>query len=364
MWGGNRIHCAISSLLSVDNEVDTLCYEVYGDIIDQYKSALGQGKFYYLKKRATADFYFPYSIKYLYGGLVDYVLYRKIKKFSMSSPYDAILTISSGEGWWLGYFLRKIRKKKGLIVSLHQTDQPLGVDLDYYSGIVNIRHITRLKNTFMIAFQKYRLKYFDVFFGQSTWTNNLMEKYYQIKPIGVAGAIDTEQFFPVRSVCNSTDSYVAVPTASLDSQGIAIITHLKEEGISMIAYGPRTVPGIRNEGYVTDERLKLILGNASVTLFLFDFESLGLIPFESLAMGTPVITEKKLGPGIELESNPYVRFFESEMDILGFIKEFMSRKLTYEDRIKIHKSVEEHSYTEFANRISSVLKTRILEQKR
>ena len=49
--------------------------------------------------------------------------------------------------------------------------------------------------------------------------------------------------------------------------------------------------------------------------FYFDYEALGLIPFESLSLGTPVITIPKQGPYEELGNNKFVYFF-SDYDSL------------------------------------------------
>lgn len=359
MWGGNRIHTALSSILSEQNDVVNLIYEINEGILDQYEKSLGNGKLIYLKKREDASFYFPYSVKYLFGGMVDYVLSRKIIQIMKKERFEALLVISSGEGWWLGYFLRRLKKKSKFLVCMHQTDPPLGVDLEFYDNKKVNSYFTLLKNKLIIRFQKIRLSYFDVFFGQSLWTNAIMQKFYSIKPIGVAGAIDIDIFTPHTDDYENMLPYVAVPTAALDAQRIRIIQSLVITGIEIIAYGPVHVQGARNEGYVTDERLKEILGKASVTLFLFDYEGLGLIPFESLAMGTPVVTEKRYGPGMELATNPYVKFVEDYGNLEELLNSYLKTPLNYEARVKIHETVEPYSYKNFARRIENSL-TKIL----
>ena len=353
MWGGNRIHTALSTLLSEHNEIVNLSYEIYENTLDQYSKALGDGELIYLKKRKDATFYFPYSVKYLFGGLVDYVLYRKTMQLMKKEKFDAILVISSGEGWWLGFFLRKLKYNSNILICMHQTDPPLGVDLGYYEGKKSKSNFALLKNKLMIKFQKVRLRHYDLFFGQSLWTNNIMERFFSIKPIGVGGAIDADAFTPLNEDYKALSPYVAIPTAALDNEKIKIIQSLAKNGIELIAYGPIQVSGIRNEGFVSDEKLKEILGKASVTLFLFDYEGLGLIPFESLAMGTPVVTEKKLGPGMELASNPYVEFVEDHENLTELLKNYLKTQLTYETRVMIHETVKPHSYVNFARLVEN-----------
>lgn len=362
MWGGNRIHVALSSHLSANHMVDNLSYEIYEGILDEYKKALGKGELVCLKKRKDSSFYFPYSVKYLFGGLVDFILSRKIMDMMRRNKYDAILLISSAEGWWIGFFLRKLKRNGNLLICMHQTDPPLGIDLDFYETKKSKNTISLLKNLLMIRFQKMRLRYFDLFFGQSSWTNRIMEKFYSIKPVGVSGAIDLDSFVLDNSQNAEIQPYVAVPTAALDSDKIRIIQNLSKEGIELIAYGPVNIPGIINEGFVSDERLKEILGKAKVTLFLFDYEGLGLIPFESLAMGTPVVTERKQGPGSELVSNPYVKFVEDQNNLAVLLRAYLKANLTYENRTKIRNSIEMYSYKRFAERVETLLKDNLDSQ--
>ena len=165
--------------------------------------------------------------------------------------------------------------------------------------------------------------------------------------------IDADAFTPLNEDYKALSPYVAIPTAALDNEKIKIIQSLAKNGIELIAYGPIQVSGIRNEGFVSDEKLKEILGKASVTLFLFDYEGLGLIPFESLAMGTPVVTEKKLGPGMELASNPYVEFVEDHENLTELLKNYLKTQLTYETRVMIHETVKPHSYVNFARLVEN-----------
>ena len=71
-----------------------------------------------------------------------------------------------------------------------------------------------------------------------------------------------------------------------------------------------------------------MLQSAAATLFLFDYEALGLIPFESLACGTPVITRPEQGPGLELRGIPEVHFFRSYEELLAVCRKLLDTPRT------------------------------------
>jgi glycosyl transferase family 1 len=56
-------------------------------------------------------------------------------------------------------------------------------------------------------------------------------------------------------------------------------------------------PNVTILGRLTDEELREVYSNARVTVFPFTEEPFGLIPLESMACGTPVLTYDRQGPG-------------------------------------------------------------------
>ena len=79
-------------------------------------------------------------------------------------------------------------------------------------------------------------------------------------------------------------------------------------------------------------------------------------------MGTPVVTERKQGPGSELVSNPYVKFVEDQNNLAVLLRAYLKANLTYENRTKIRNSIEMYSYKRFAERVETLLKDNLDSQ--
>ncbi|MEM3846839.1 MAG: hypothetical protein QXU98_14175 [Candidatus Parvarchaeota archaeon] len=120
------------------------------------------------------------------------------------------------------------------------------------------------------------------------------------------------------------DKYIAAPTVAMDQPRIEIVRKLHLDRIEMKIFGSIKSGTPEEEGYLDKKEIINLIGRASVVLFLFDYKSFGFIPFESLVLGTPVTTEKKLGPGYELSDNPYVTFANTYDEILTACREALN----------------------------------------
>ncbi|MEM3191659.1 MAG: hypothetical protein QW292_06135 [Candidatus Parvarchaeota archaeon] len=88
-----------------------------------------------------------------------------------------------------------------------------------------------------------------------------------------------------------------MPTVALDKTIIEIVRKLHLDGIEMRLRSLIDTEIYEEARYLDEKEMINLIERARAVLVLFDIESLGLIPFESLALGTLVITEKKIGPG-------------------------------------------------------------------
>ena len=131
---------------------------------------------------------------------------------------------------------------------------------------------------------------------------------------------------------NIENKYIAVSTVSINENHKKIIQNLIKDGINIIPFGSRKIDSEKYLGYVTDEKVREILTNASATLFLFDYEAFGLIPLESLICGTPVITEPKLGVYTEYNTCSDVHFAEEYENIKTLCKQFLDSEKTSDVR--------------------------------
>ena len=358
IWGGNRIHLELSSYLSTIHEVNNFSYKVYDKIITEYRKKLNSN-FEYVRLNTADGFEFPYSLKYMYGGLVDFALYKMLRKSNKTKPLDTIILISSTEGWWLGFLIKKFWKGKKPKVYLFQTDPPLGVEINFYEKGRSGTIIRSIINRTFIYFQKYRIKFFDTIFGLSNWTNDIMHNYYGTTPVGKAGGVDPIFMSPINVKHRFSNGYIVVPTVALDEERKRMIKKLHGDGIDIELFGPVSIDGMSSHGFLNDEEMINLIGNANALLFLFDYEGFGLVPLESLSIGTPVITEDKQGPGGELRDNKFVHFIKNYDDLKKECRKKLSTKLSFDERMEIHASVGEYSFQRFAERVDIVIREKL-----
>ncbi len=340
----------LAELLAKGNDVDVVYYKIPEVVVKDALKFIGNAKLVCLMEGDAGGF--MYTAKYSYGGIPDIILFNYLKR----TQYDAIIVVSSGPVWWLAFLYKVYIPERRPVVCLVPTDPPLGASITFYetgkhSGSKGV------KENIIKTMQRFRLKYFDVVFGQSNWTNKIFEKYFDVNPVGLAGAFD-DRTFKFTSNESKSEPYIAVPTVSLDVTRMEIIRRLYADGIKMRLYGPKKV-GVGDEpGYVQEGAMVDILRSASSALFLFDYEGLGLIPFESLALGTPVITEARLGPYSELYDNKYVRFVDIDNydEILNACRRSLNSKISQEERREISESIRDRTFQNFAITIEGTLR--------
>ena len=332
----------LANLLSEQNEVNVVLYEIPKSIERKVREMIGKAHLQFIKYGEIKPG-FIHGMKFEVSGLPDFRLFNYLRR----TEYDAILVISSGQAWWLAFFYHILDPRKRTIVGLVPTDPPRQVKLEFYVDHKR-PHIWEFRSWFFMQMQYFRLKFFDIVFGQSKLTDEIFSYFYNINTIGLAGTFD-DTIYNVQHIENLAKPYIAVPTVSLDDDRIALIKQLKSDGVNMRIFGKIRI-GIAEElGYVSTETLIDIFRGAAATLFLFDYESLGLIPFESLAVGTPVITERKLGPYSDLKDNAYTNFIDiSEYNsILNLCENYLNRDRSIEENEQISRSVSDRTFENY-----------------
>jgi hypothetical protein len=172
-----------------------------------------------------------------------------------------------------------------------------------------------------------RIRRFDRLFSISRWVSQLCAFLYGLTPVASLAAVDGELFQPPNQIDNS-NPYIAVPTISVGTDGETTLRRLFESGLPLVTYGPRAIPGVPHRGFLPESELVSFLQRARLTLFVFDYEGLGLVPLESLAVGTPVVTQPKGGPLVELSGNRFVRFASDLSGMLNECNSLMSAPKT------------------------------------
>jgi hypothetical protein len=131
--------------------------------------------------------------------------------------------------------------------------------------------------------------------------------WYSARGVPVRGTIPVylaDGFYP--STSNPSRDYVlAYMGKELDTKGLRALARTgipvklfgsKSEGWVRKTIGNPPPPNIEVLGRVSSEELRSLYTNALFTAFMFTEESFGLVPVESMACGTPVLTYAQQGP--------------------------------------------------------------------
>ena len=132
-----------------------------------------------------------------------------------------------------------------------------------------------------------------------------LQQLHRERGVPVEGVIytltDLSDFKPIPE-CR-TDKYVLLYLGK-ETRPIAFDS-LKRSGVRLVAFGSKIPVGTRLRqiresvdylGRVSREHLISLYSNALFTLFPFTCEPMGLVPIESMACGTPVLTFNQQGP--------------------------------------------------------------------
>ena len=331
---GNKIALLLASqLVKEGNDVSLIIWKIkssiYENLIKKYPSL----KIKYHKKMRRGKFGVIFAIKYQLLKGVDRRLSNMILKEDKSSMFDFVI-VPSNEGKWIAQYIKKselIEKPITMvtIMELHEN----GMLMYHRKKALKIASFLFYPIFFILQiFEDKRIKSFDIITVISKWTSHSLSYFYGINSSVETIFYDPETFNKVQYEHNNLNRYIAVPTVSITEKHKKIIQKLINNGINIIAFGRRKIDTENYLGFVSDEKLRDILTNASATLFLFDYEAFGLIPLESLICGTPVITEAKLGVFPEYNGCPDVHFAEEYEDIKILCNSFLNSEKTTDSR--------------------------------
>ena len=309
---GSKLGFAIASALSLQgHEVSIVIYECKESLIADIKRNIGNSKLHVIKKRQNLSFGFSYAFKYGYTKFSDRKITEYIRKNNLTAE---IVLVVANEGLDIAKLLRKDSDKHfPTMTCLLVQDPP-------FNHILFGREL-KLDRTFLKGFFFYinrsrirkQLGYYDSLFANSFWTKQIVEYIFNVQIRGVLNAVLLNDESMSTHLYHN-EPYIVVPTVALDSKGEEIVKKLVSSGINIKTYGRKKI--LKDSmGYLETGKMNEIISNANAMLFLFDYEGLGLIPLESLMLGTPVITQPKLAPFSELADNPNIIFFEDYGEI-------------------------------------------------
>ena len=318
---GSRSPLSIAAALSKDNEVDIFTYSVRGDFIDTVRRIAGSSNFYYYNKIDGPRFGLIFSLRYQVMRGIDRFLYRKIMDKHLKNPYDIVI-VGSNEGRNIGQYFKTEKMERRpvtaiILMELHDH----GFHMHYERSLGVLRYLAWPIYPLVNVVERWRFNRYDLIYANSSWTATIFQYLYGID---VAGALPALAHEDITINSDEDQNYVAVPTVSLGKEHAEIIMRLFRDGIRMKCFGPRKLEMKEYVGFVDDSERLRIMANARVTLFLFDYEALGLIPLESLSLGTPVVTIPKEGPYEELRNCSDVYFARSYLEIKGKLLDILS----------------------------------------
>ena len=323
----------ISQFIKGGYSVTLINWKIKSSIYEQLSKNIPNLKIKYHKKIKEGKFGILFAIKYQLLKGVDRKLSNLIIDEDKTSNFDLVI-IPSNEGKWIGQFIKKSKLKKKpitmvTIMELHEN----GMFLYQRKKVIKVASLLFYPVFFLLQFfEEKRIKSFDIITANSKWTAQSLSYFYGLNSQIEMISYDPEVFRAQYDYKSIEKKYIAIPTVSITEKHKKIIQKLINNGINIIAFGRRKIDTENYLGFVSDEKLRDILTNASATLFLFDYEAFGLIPLESLICGTPVITEPKLGVFTEYNDCPDVHFAEEYEEIKILCKNFLNSEKTSESR--------------------------------
>src|SRR5579875_44387 len=338
---GNRHALLIASKLTRFADVDLFVSTTTESVADELRQHCRPAILHVETVRSRSQ---RSMLKFLLSQLIpwhDVKLARRLRVEGIRRPFDAVLVFAN-EGHGIARLLRRRGNAPLPLLAVCVMELP-----DYIFTLAHDRthpRVRRLLSPLLLPIlhivEARKLAAFDQCFANSRWTLQQLQALYGVRGKGSLAVTDLDWFIPDRGALSGLPArYIAVPTASWAPEWNTWVERLRSRNVAAVAFGPQRVPCLQNLGFVTDEELRRVLGSAAATLFLFDYEALGLMPRESLACGTPVITLPKEGPWWELRENPHVTFVrtadEAVERAVTAIRDFPS----FERRQRIRESV-------------------------
>lgn len=263
-------------------------------------------------------------LRYQYVSRID----KELAEYLSEEHRDLILVVSD-EGHNIAKLLKKCTsadEREAPVIGLLVQEL---IDYSFMPSIYRSLSLLRmllspLKYVFH-RIEKEKFQFFDFLYANSEWTADNLKKLYGLNSRLVVSLVDDELYPNIATPWEQREGFV-VPTASLDKINTRAIKDLISEGINITAYGKKNVPGVKNLGFLPRNKMIEVISSAKAMLFLFDYEALGLIPIESILIGTPVITEAKQGPLHSLKNCNCVTFARGYSDLLAICKTFQEAK--------------------------------------
>lgn len=352
---GNRLAFSLARGLAQEHEVTLYAHTVFQPLVEEVGRSVLPGRFRYLRATQSAAFRHRnlVALQLLRGR--DRALAELILADHRQSRLDAVLVIAN-EGHWLGEYFRRSgppAPPKSVVCVMDLIDNIFL--LGYERPLPAARRMLSWSYPLIHRIEASRLRSFDFVGVISEWNRELLSYLYGIQPTVNVAAVAFDQFRPAPRGAVPEPRYIALPTVGVSGGLQRVALELHRRGIPFISFGPGAIGEIPYRGFVADSELNSILANAAATLFLFDYEALGLLPLESLAAGTPVVTFPKGGVRAELSQNPNVTFASNLEGLERACRQRLEREKSQELAAGCRSSVADYAPQVVARRIVTML---------
>lgn len=346
---GNRLAFSLAKELAAHHDVVVLVEAIHDRIIDDVRRQLSPAALWFLRRtRSTSVSNRKLLARQLSRG-GDRRISQSLREFHVGSPLDWVVSFAN-EGHWVGDYVSRWQasnRPRTALVMMDPIDQIFLLARDRPNP--RVREFLLPLYPILHQIEAGRIRRFDRLFSISRWISELCVSLYGRRPMASLAAVDAEVFRPLPGI-DGSPPYIAVPTVSIGPVEEPLLRSLFENGLPLVTYGPRAIQGIPHRGYLPDPELVSFLNGARLTLFLFDYEGLGLVPLESLAVGTPVVTQPKGGPLAELSENRFVRFADDPATLLSHCRRLLDEPKTSGLVNEVRSGIGDHFVSEVALR--------------
>lgn len=364
--GGNKISLHLAEeLVSRGDQVELFVHTASLTVLPQLPEVIPNVPVQYIRARAGGFANHLDPIAWNVAPRRDKDLAALIARRHRELPFDAVILFSN-EGRSIARNLRRI---------LRSETPSLGwclMELIDHSFLLRherdlpwLRSIALPLYPFIHELWKMAYEDQDFLLTNSPWTSELLEYLYGFISYGDVILLPRRAF--LKGPQSTGPLYLAVPTVSLGRRESKLLAELSRTGLPLVAYGPRPPSpslSIPYRGFLSEDAMRGFLSGAAATLFLFDYEALGLVPFESLAAGTPVITLPKQGPYRTLHDNSHVKFGRNSSELFDLCVNAIDSPPTEDDREACRHSVENYRSPVSAERFRRLVEQVIRPQVR
>jgi glycosyltransferase involved in cell wall biosynthesis len=202
-----------------------------------------------------------------------------------------------------------------------------------------VKLIMRL-STPLISSKVHRLgKKFDFYLSNSHFTMEHLYLHLGYHSQTVHLPVDIETYAPGPLPAAGDRFLLSVGNSSeieLDT-----VAHLARHN-RVVRVGRQAVPNCDNRGFVTNQELVDLYRSATATVFPHYQEPFGMVPVESMACGTPVLTYDCQGPGETVVDGVTGWTVETEAQLLQQARQVLQEGVSAETRRRCRQHVVEH----------------------